>query len=1112
MTEGREEPQLALELHEPPPDDARRGDRTPADPLPGASLRGQPPGDARRGAPETCALVGALERLAEAGLRRRVLVARAKGEGRELLGRLARSGRSWAGFEVATPLSLAARIVEEEGKGSVREEIDEFGEQRLLEQALDDALAGDSGSHLGALAEKVGFREAVRRSVKELRLAGLSASARAGRSAKPARAGFVLDVLRRYEDLLHEEGLADEAWTLACAAKLLEESGGARDHRATYLLPGHSDGGLQGDFLHALRQRGAVLLPSDPVAGLETPRRRRPFREAASGESRGSRLYDVASLGGSRCEDVEVFRAASIGDELRGVLRRALEQGARWDEIEIVTPAPGPYGSALHAIAESLGIRATYAAGLPAERTRPGRVVAAYFRWIESQFAESVFRGLVEAGDVQAPGKGGDVLPRRLAEALRGLRIGYRRERYMHAVDEAEAALGRLEPSKYASPEGFEKYKERRRLELAALKDLLGPVLDATPQTDGRRVSPSEVATGVLRLLERVAPGTEADRSVRGHLERRLKRIEAELRRPTGFGSAAATVQGFLRRPVAPPGAEGEEPWTSAPGRLHLSSVEHGGLSGRPFTFVVGMDAANFPGPSFEDPLLSDRDRIRLGQERLRDGRPSLRLSDERARERRFRFAEMFAGLRGRVAVSYASWEPVQARELAPAAEALQALRLSAGDPAVSFTQMADRLATPESRLPRRGGAALLDRDDVWLHALSAGDGRLRRALGAVARGYSGLAAGLAAADALAAPEPSVHAGFLGAGTPPFSFQDISSLRPLSAGVLENLGACPRRFLFRTVLGAYPPNDPEFDPGRWLNALERGALLHRVYERALSVARERKLDPDDDEFETLALAEVERASKRALNRTPSPSDAVRRGEVERLRDDAKRFVRMIRDTRPHWLELEMGFGGKDGVEVELGGRSLRIRGAIDRVDDMAAGSSAERGGRADEPAGPSDEPAESRVAVIDYKTGSPVRWDGPSGVYDGGRRLQHVVYAAAVRASLGRPMERMEYHFPTCRGENEVRPFSADRLKDGGKLVAAMLDGVESGCFPATNDPGKDCRFCDYQEVCGVESGPEGLACKPAAWTARRLEDGSAPNVVAALRAARDWESGAAFP
>ncbi len=1094
------------------------------------------------------------------------------------MGQLARRGCSWVGFEVTTPLLLARQVLDRAGLSEAERGIDEFEEQRLLEQALDAVvdggetgglgeLAGEVGAlqgdlpafvpvtgGLGELVGKVGFRSAVRDAVKELRLAGISGSECAKRAGASAQMQLVVAALARFEAFLEDERRTDEAWALRRAAEALEDGtldadGTLRgespldwDCGAAYLLPGHADGGLRGRFLRALLRRGAVLLRTDPVAGLRVPDRRRALWHAAMEAAPGSPLHDVDALGGGRAEHVEAYRAASMYDELRGVLRRALSCGARWDEVEIVASDPMAYGSALHALAESLGVPVTFAAGLPVERTRPGRVVAAYFRWIEERFAEPVFRSLLEAGDLRARGKGRDVLPRRLAEALRRLRIGYRRDRYMPAVRRAQASLQRMTPRRYDSAESFERRKEHRARELSALGDVLGAVLRAMPPEDGSRVSPADVAKGVRSLLDRVADGTAADDAALQELLRRLDRIEAELDRAMDFASAAAVVRGFLAVRVAPPLAgdqadplssgaagsparplpvAGQAPWTSAPGHLHLSSLEHGGLSGRPFTFVVGMDAGSFPGPSYEDPLLSDTDRRRLGAAASSDGRLDLRLAADTVQERRFLFAELFARLRGRVWVSYASWEPAQARELAPAAEVLQVFRLAAGDPGRSFSDLAEHLSEPESRVPAAADLRL-DPEDAWFHAIAQADGSFRRARDAVGRAYPRLGDGMAVAEALSSPAPSVHAGMLGGRRRPFEFQDLSGRR-LSAGALEGLGACPRRFLFRTALRIYPPDDPEFDPHCWLNPLSRGNLLHRVFKRTLCQARDQGVPPEDDAFLELALRLVDEESRCALAETPSPSDAVRRWEQEAMRADAKLFVDMIRDRRPVWREAELPFGDDgEGLEIDFGGRVVRMRGAIDRVDDLGgsaaggpvvgalvagesmAGESMAEGSVAAESAAAAGVPEPRSLRVVDYKTGTVhARWARDHGVYDGGRRLQHVVYAAVAEALLGRPVEQVEYQFPTRRGGNEVRAYGAEEIEDGGQLVAALLDGAEAGWFPATDDPG-DCRFCDYKPACGVREH-DGGPCKPVEWTKSRMRD-DAPSVddgLAALRVVR---------
>ena len=269
--------------------------------------------------------------------------------------------------------------------------------------------------------------------------------------------------------------------------------------------------------------------------------------------------------------------------------------GARWDEVEIVAADPWAYGSALHALAEPMGVPVTFAVGLPVERTRPGRVVSTYFRWIESGFQESLFRAMVEAGDVIPPRPRHRMGGPRLARALRRLRIGWGRDRHVGKIERALRDLGSRQPGRYENEEQLERRKERMGEELRALRGLLRPVLDATPRTDGR-VSPAQIATGVKSLLARLAPGTDTDETARQRLLRQLERIEATVTRSTDFASAAAIVQSYLEIRIPAPRTEGMAPWSSAPGHLYMTDLRLGGATGRRFTFIVGLDSGSVLG------------------------------------------------------------------------------------------------------------------------------------------------------------------------------------------------------------------------------------------------------------------------------------------------------------------------------------------------------------------------------------------------------------------------------------------------------------------------------------------------------------------------------------
>ena len=1017
-----------------------------------------------------CVLVQELDRIARDGGRaRKVLIARTLGEGRELLRQVALRGRSWVGFEVNTLRPLATKFVAREPSAAGRTMIDSFDEHALVERAIDDALAAGRGFRFPALREKVGFRDAVRHSVAALRLGGIASRSIGGPAQASDRQALITAVLRRYEELLEADNLADTATVLATATRILNDTAAPPLSDPTFLLPGLPDRGLAGRFARALQHRGATLLRTDPVEGMRVPKG--ILWDVAPPVAAGSYLHAVERFGGPRPR-IELFAAGSVQDEVRGVLRRAIDLGAHWDQVEVIAADPSLYGSALHALAESLEIPVTFAVGLPVERTRPGRVVTTYFQWIENDFHESRLRALLEAGDIQPPPPGDRLPGPGLARELRKLRIGWGRERHLARVERAIEGLDSRKRRPLQTEESFERFRQRTRDSLLALQALIRPLLDATPPLDGT-VSPAQVATGVKSILARVAPGTDTDDTARERLFGQLDRIEATLTRPTDYASASAIVKTFLQIRIPAPRAEGTAPWSSAAGHLYLTDFAHGGATGRPYTFVVGMDSGRFPGSTLEDPLLLDRERWRLG-------RGELPLARERTNEARFNFAQLIARLRGTLTLSYSRWDPAEARELAPAPELLQALRLRQADRTLNFEQLETHLGASESRLPRAELKTDVDAGDVWLRALASPDGRLLNGLGAVGRAYPRLGLGMAAAAGLRTDQASVHTGFLGTHEPALSYQDLSG-HTFSASGLGSLGACPRRFLFRYILKAYPPDDPEFDAHRWLNPLERGSLLHEVYQHTLERARERGLDPSDEDFLALALSLVDDEGARRLWHVPTPSKAVHEWEMAALRDDARSFVEMIRNGPAPWIALEMPFGmADDPTVIDADGRPVRVRGYIDRLDDHG-----------------------DELRVVDYKSGTDYGYSRQSGIYDGGRRVQHVIYTLAAAAVLNRTVGGMEYHFPTRRGENRMRAFETDKLSTGGLLVATLLDGVAAGHFPATENAKDDCRFCDYGEVCGVRSSGWGqVSCRVTGWTARNLKH--LPELES-LRRVRDW-------
>jgi ATP-dependent helicase/nuclease subunit B len=272
-----------------------------------------------------------------------------------------------------------------------------------------------------------------------------------------------------------------------------------------------------------------------------------------------------------------------------------------------------------------------------------------------------------------------------------------------------------------------------------------------------------------------------------------------------------------------------------------------------------------------------------------------------------------------------------------------------------------------------------------------------------------------------------------------------SRLAVTSATRLETWAACPFRYFAEAVLGVSVPDNPE--RAFQMNPLDKGSMVHEVLERFIAGVIAGA--PRDVERLT-AVAETVFAEYEA--RGVTGRDVFwQRDRTRVLRDLVELLVLdAARPSAP--LRAELRFGPPaDAVRFELGdGRAISFRGAVDRVDEAAGGG----------------------LVVIDYKTGSPTRYEAldAGDPTAGGRRFQLAVYALAARAALGRPGAAVdaEYWFVTSRAKFLHVGYPVDdgvlaRVADAlGRVDALIGEGV----FPQVPTaeaflPWVDCPFCD---------------------------------------------------
>jgi len=279
----------------------------------------------------------------------------------------------------------------------------------------------------------------------------------------------------------------------------------------------------------------------------------------------------------------------------------------------------------------------------------------------------------------------------------------------------------------------------------------------------------------------------------------------------------------------------------------------------------------------------------------------------------------------------------------------------------------------------------------------------------------------------------------------------------LSPTSLEAWYSCPHRYLLQHVLGVRQVEDPE--EIIQISALDKGGVMHRVLERFVDEAlREGRVPEhgqpwsDDDRARMERLIEEEFTAEARSGRVGLASmwDAASRGMREDLRqlvpqDDKRRAEAGL---TPAKAEMPFGRDGVPPVEIGLGnGRTLRIRGSIDRVDEGPEG-----------------------LVVLDYKTGGPQKYKNldPTNPTDHGRYLQLGLYAEAARRLLGRPGAPVwaGYWFVTRRAKYERKgfPVTAATAAATTEVLSVAVAGIEGGLFPPRpkdHSKGYDCWACN---------------------------------------------------
>lgn len=891
--------------------------------------------------------------------------------------------------------------------------------------------------YFSTLKKSPGLLSSVSRTIEQLRMHGISAedlrsaSSDRGDAIPEAKATDLGVLLNAWNDYLREYHIADQADVLRLAGQAVE-SGALSPDSVVLTAKDLTFSGLELQLMNAVPPKQRVTVDS-PLAA-----------PAASTEDESATSFSL------RSENVNFVRAIGEANEIREVFRRCVAEELPLDDVEILQADSATYVplacdlSATIKPPDTVGLPITFHDGLPVTMSRPVRALQSWMRWIEGGHQQQQLVEMFAAGLLDCGGFGSSVM----AKLLRPLGIRLGSSNYTPKLDEQlQTTETRIAATDHDDPEiqaqriGF---LEKKQQQLGVLKAKIETLLALSDRFVGENTEDALSAVHTF-LAEAALSVNELDHvsvTVFGEQVEERKRWISSL----GLNVDVASLVDQLCEQVRVMGSGPQ------PGRVHVAPLNAGGHTGRKYTFIVGMDDRRFPGALMQDPILLDHERRSLS-----DDFPD---SSTRMNQALVDVRHKLSQFHGDLTLLWSCHSVRNDTEMFATPLVLEVYRQASGDSDADMRILNQAAGAAVSFAPDDRRKAITA-SEHWLWQLTEPGFNRDDQTAFVCESYEHLERGNAAVQDRFQRFGSWSGHVPGAADHVKPFDDDGTV--YSASALEKLGACPLAYFFQRRLGLFPPDEPSDDPDVWLDARQFGSLLHELFRSFMAeLTAEGQLPAFDDHYPRLLelLRDLITEYRRLI---PPPNDSALRRDSSKLILIARTFLQdeesNCRALRPLYFETALGMtqsgfanqlDSEEPPSVDLGDNlKIRVRGQIDRIDQVS----------------------ELVYSICDYKTGS-ARSYAANAPFRNGRRVQNVLYLKMVEQVLREKVDpqarvaQFEYFFPGTKASGLRRAWSAEQL-NGGLTVLTHLTSLDSaGVYPPTDDD-NDCRYCDYQEVCG---------------------------------------------
>ncbi|WP_085521643.1 PD-(D/E)XK nuclease family protein [Tuberibacillus sp. Marseille-P3662] len=789
----------------------------------------------------------------------------------------------------------------------------------------------------------------------------------------------------------------------------------------TYIIaPNHKFSRQEQALYDRWIQPDAVVLPTFVVVDPETPTH-------VVNENRYAYMYHPElAIKRDTDPDVRFFHAYGESNELRHILSEIRSQKHPLDDVTIAIAGGESYTPLLYQLTSQYQIPVTFNSGYAIHNTRPGRLLHQLLNWIEQDYSDQMLLTMIRSSEFDV--KHMSLTKRALAKGVKHANIGWGKTRYVRYVNQVlNDDLSKRDKS---------------------VIDSLWTMIHDLPETGSQQtVDVSHFSEALSQWLELYAAIKDAADG------EALEALMESLAVPASGGRESIQLEDAIQLMRDVTSGLSVQAAASQPGHLHVTRVRDGLFDNREITYIVGLDQTSVPGQVMENPVLLDAERQRISQ--------YLPLSTDHLSERHQASAQYLATRIGESTLSYSMFDMNDHRKREPASFMLQAYRLAAMQLDADYQVLADALGTPAGFIAEPDGG--LDTGDEWLSYALENDSEAT--LSQLRTNFPLMASGFQAAKARRLPQLTPYDGNI--------HRSAANLDPrmnkelvMSTEKLQTLATCPYQYFLRYVLRLKPKEVRRGTSDEWLDPLQRGELLHRIFEHFYrSIMAKNESTNETHRLHLFEWAENQ-INEQRMN-VPPPSDWVFALEKDELLAACDVFLQseMTYADEGDPVAFEWTFGLDDErapAAIDLGDTGqFRLAGKIDRIDKLDAGD----------------------YRIIDYKTGSAKRY-GKHDYFKGGRQLQHALYGLALEAELADTeitgsVRDMAYLFPTLKGEGERVYRTGSKREETKQVLNTVFDLTREGLFPVTDDA-HDCTFCDFKHVCRRSAFADSVKAKMA--------------------------------